>query len=476
MKKSALFPILLCFGTLFSCNLCMAQTEASSHTQGIIYGQNIFIQDDVIMIPYENHLITGLLDEKGDVYDLIQELSLDQNIYTVAQDGQYLYLGTTSQLNRVDIAQKDQGTQVSQLICDDGADDGFQIYDGFIYYPYGSSVYRVSKDGGEEDLVVENVEDYELTTDGIYYLTSQGRFCFSSLDGTLTQTLGDSFSDGKMTILGSRMYITTDQIFVYDLDTQTLEQLPVSHSVNEYDDIVPMNDYLLFTDDDFSTYKYEFSTGLETEIHSTSLPDKESRVIKNNQMYYSYATGKLFILNMADYQQNILELDALTGQNTGNSGNTQVEPSTMETGSFNITDGLYANASAGGAFMGTDYFCLYFNTEAYLNGEWAWEVIDDSAIRFYYPQAAESGYGGHIMTIRAYDWGDNSYSELPSYQIAGLSSDKKHVAIFPTDVQYDSNDSIQCSEYPALLEYAKRVDQDNPDNPFSVTSMPDNVP
>lgn len=35
---------------------------------------------------------------------------------------------------------------------------------------------------------------------------------------------------------------------------------------------------------------------------------------------------------------------------------------------------------------------------------------------------------------------------------------------------------IQCSEYPALLEYAKRVDQDNPDNPFSVTSMPDNVP
>ena len=52
------------------------------------------------MIPYENHLITGLLDEKGDVYNLIQELSLDQNIYTVAQDGQYLYLGTTSQLNR----------------------------------------------------------------------------------------------------------------------------------------------------------------------------------------------------------------------------------------------------------------------------------------------------------------------------------------------------------------------------------------
>ena len=91
--------------------------------------------------------------------------------------------------------------------------------------------------------------------------------------------------------------------------------------------------YLLFTDENFSTYKYEFSTGLETEIHSTSLPDKESRVIKNNQMYYSYATGKLFILNMADYQQNILELDTLTGQNTGNSGNTQVEPSTMETGS-----------------------------------------------------------------------------------------------------------------------------------------------
>lgn len=215
MKKSALFPMLLCFGTLFSCNLCMAQEEASSHIQGIIYGQNVFIQDDVIMIPYENQLITGLLDEKGDVYDLIQELSLDQNIYTVAQDGQYLYLGTTSQLNRVDIAQKDQGTQVSQLICDDGADDGFQIYDGFIYYPYGSSVYRVSKDGGEEDLIVEDMEDYELTTDGIYYLTSQGRFCISTLDGTATQTLGDSFSDGKMTLSGSRIYILQPIKFLF---------------------------------------------------------------------------------------------------------------------------------------------------------------------------------------------------------------------------------------------------------------------
>ncbi|MDE6434558.1 MAG: hypothetical protein K2L07_10050 [Lachnospiraceae bacterium] len=37
------------------------------------------------------------------------------------------------------------------------------------------------------------------------------------------------------------------------------------------------------------------------------------------------------------------------------------------------------------------------------------------------------------------EWEDNSYEDFPEYTVAGISENKKYIAIFPTDVQYDSS-------------------------------------
>ena len=67
----------------------------------------------------------------------------------------------------------------------------------------------------------------------------------------------------------------------------------------------------------------------------------------------------------------------------------------------------------------------------------------------------------------AFDWGENGYENFPNYKIACLTENKKYIAMFPTDVQYNPNDSVQAEEYARLRQWASNIDQDNSSNPFS---------
>lgn len=135
---------------------------------------------------------------------------------------------------------------------------------------------------------------------------------------------------------------------------------------------------------------------------------------------------------------------------------------------YNIASGIQTRASQGASYLETDYFTLYLPGDI----SWEYEVVDLTTISIYYTPAKESGYGGHVVTIQAYDWGDDEYAELPSWSIAGLSSEKKFVAVYPTDVQFDIDDPDQANEYGRLLKVAERMDCEDEeaakDNPFEV--------
>lgn len=137
---------------------------------------------------------------------------------------------------------------------------------------------------------------------------------------------------------------------------------------------------------------------------------------------------------------------------------------------YNLASGIKTRASEGASYLETDYFSLY------LPGDLAWEYVveDNTTIGIYYTPAKEAGFGGHVVTLRAYDWGENEYEDYPAWSIAGLSNEKKFVAIYPTDVQFDPKDSVQAGEYRRLLDVAERMNCDDEelakDNPFSVTA------
>lgn len=135
---------------------------------------------------------------------------------------------------------------------------------------------------------------------------------------------------------------------------------------------------------------------------------------------------------------------------------------------YSIARGITTRASQGASFLETDEFSLYLPGDI----SWEYEVIDNTAIAIYYTPAKEDEYGGHVVTIRAYDWGENDYEEFPAWSIAGMNDEKKFVAIYPTDVQFDPNDSVQASEYERLMKVAERMNcQDEElakDNPFEI--------
>ena len=47
--------------------------------------------------------------------------------------------------------------------------------------------------------------------------------------------------------------------------------------------------------------------------------------------------------------------------------------------------------------------------------------------------------------------------------MAGSSADKKYIAVLPTDVQFNSKDSVQASEYREMLKIAEDMDSNDED-------------
>lgn len=137
--------------------------------------------------------------------------------------------------------------------------------------------------------------------------------------------------------------------------------------------------------------------------------------------------------------------------------------------SYNIASGIRTRASEGASYLETDHFSLYLPGDI----AWEYEVVDHVTIGIYYTPAKEAGYGGHVVTLKAYDWGDDAYGEFPDWSVAGLSNEKKFVAVYPTDVQFDTSDSAQVREYERLLKVVERMDCEDEelakDNPFEVT-------
>ncbi|MDO4345033.1 MAG: hypothetical protein Q4C50_09550 [Eubacteriales bacterium] len=146
----------------------------------------------------------------------------------------------------------------------------------------------------------------------------------------------------------------------------------------------------------------------------------------------------------------------------------QAEPKAIEIEEFDISSGIKTRASEGSAYLETDHFTIYFPGDI----SWDYESVDNNTLIIYYTPAKDAGFGGRVVTIKAYDWADNSYEDIPEYSIAGLDSEKKYVAIFPTDLQYDPSDSTQEAEYGRMLKVAKRMDCEDEkltmDNPFDV--------
>lgn len=121
-----------------------------------------------------------------------------------------------------------------------------------------------------------------------------------------------------------------------------------------------------------------------------------------------------------------------------------------------------------------DMEILYFNDFMITmpdNDKWSFEM-NGNAVTFYLLSAQQEGYGGRLVTIMAYDMDDKSYEDIPvPYQVAGVGKNvnKRFIAVYPSDVQYNFNDATQSADYKELYDYLKKIGEGAVNSPLQTS-------
>lgn len=459
--------------------------ETKNYKEGVIEASELIIQNGVALWGYEDRLCSALLDDNGDLYDFVSEGSMPAEIYLIALNGNVMYFSTDIGIVRLPLTDREQGQSEGVLLDDyDIGDHPFQIYDGIIYFTYGYSLYAIPEDGGERQKLDSDVTEFQVTSEGIYCLNRNGELTCVSLDGKTRQTLCELDSKGDLLVFLDKIYITTGEnkayIYVYEPETKETEKLHFENALTPYSPVWVTEDCIYYESDDHDVFRYDLASQEETPCDvSYDLPDYHAGCLVGDVFYYVYADYVYWMHSDSGESFRYAKKELLEGNAGGSSSSGSTSDSTSgsssgsgsasgaatdhSTGSYNIAEDIGIYSSEGQARLESKYFTLYLPAD----GDWDYKVINNTTISIYYPPAYEAGYGGELVTIAAYDWGDNSYADDPAYTIAGKSEDKIYVAFFPTDVQYGSG---QADGYRQMLKYVQRIDSSEEhaaNNPFS---------
>ena len=130
---------------------------------------------------------------------------------------------------------------------------------------------------------------------------------------------------------------------------------------------------------------------------------------------------------------------------------------------YDIAANLKLKDKDGVKTLSTDHFMMTLTH----GKSWDAKVNSKSSITIYNTALYEANHGGKLVTILAYDAGDESYDVLPEYNVIGERGGKVYIAAYPTDMQYDSSDKKAVANYMAVFEEVSRLMEDAPDCPLT---------
>ncbi len=83
------------------------------------------------------------------------------------------------------------------------------------------------------------------------------------------------------------------------------------------------------------------------------------------------------------------------------------------------------------------------------------EATDHTNVTITLDAPKASGIEGMVARIGAFDQGDTSYEEHPSYVLSGVKYGIQFVTFYATDVQFDPSEPQQQSDYDRLVDAVK---------------------
>lgn len=435
-------------------NAAASTKEESTLLQGVKQAAYVAVEEGSIYWGQGTALLQGTVDTSGQVTDIQQTMDLGEDVRLILIDGDDVYCNRKDGIYRYEL-----GNSEGEKLTEKAAYGGFWTVDGALFFKQDDMLCTLS-DSGVERPLLSSVVDCVVTTEGIYYLTEEAKLFRADLDGTEVEEI-TSVNDTLFAIevYQDSIYLKGTNVWIYDESEKTCEKLPLQEELEEEGNILITDTYLIYDAASGDHRQFFFDTEQEQKTGYVTNVENPYSVQYNGCLYYTFHSGNLTAVNLVTLESQEIEwTEEGQGESTAVSGQNDEE--------YDIAANLFGRLSDGIASVSSDYIFMIFNYDDYANGLWNVETVDKRTLRFFYTKADESGYGGTVFTIIAYDWGDNSYTDLPNYEVAALSEDKKYIILFPTDVQYDPQDSTQKEEYQRLAAYAKRIKNGNEDNPF----------
>ena len=129
---------------------------------------------------------------------------------------------------------------------------------------------------------------------------------------------------------------------------------------------------------------------------------------------------------------------------------------------YDIAANLKLKDKDGVKTLSTDHFTMTLSH----GKSWDAKVNSKTSITIYNTALYEANRGGKLVTILAYDAGDESYDVLPEYNVIGESGGKVYIAAYPTDIQYDSSNKKAVANYLEVFEEVSRLMEGVSDSPL----------
>lgn len=460
--------------------------EKASEDAAPRIASKVEIADGQLFLGEDETLWTARVADDGSIEDFEDLGKLEDRVRGIVVFDGMVYVRTISGVYAME---PDATVDGAELIVDADASDGLWATSEGLFYLGGGVLGGAPLSGSDGAVLREGVKDFVVAGGSIYVLDEDGAFVRIGLDGegeVEIDSARDRHDEAVLVADGDDVYLVSDEVLVCRDGGDAAEEVGLAHEVGVPDRTIVFDGAILYESDSVGS-RYLHVDGDDEKLEDVNFRGKGYSCIHGGFLYWTILGDEVTVVDLETFESEVYDhaesaaKDADDDEGSKDSDDLEWEPivqgKAIENGSsgssfggYDIGEGMGISAGVDGDTVSTAHFTLRLNGDALRQGLWVVEQVNDTTIKFAHSASRAAGFDGTVFTLRAYDWGDSSYADIPNTRIAGASADKKYVIIMPTDVRYDASNAAQADEYNRLRAYAETIDENaNPTgNPFAV--------
>lgn len=447
--------VALSFGLLAGCKSTAGEESEGGQggitSQPAVCGRSAFLHEsNILFFGYGPYLCTAAVNDAGVVSEFTVEAGLSSDILSLAVDDGSLFVADRDGLYAFALDDMTSGNTASSIqLFDEQISKGFEIWDGYVYFLYGGTLYRVPIAGGEANALYRGIADFDIFGGTIYFTTTDKGLYQMPIEGegVCLATLDDT--DCYIAVSDDCIYTKSEigsTIACYSFDSKEYSQVGVEPAAGEYSVMFACQNTLLYSTSSGQVCVADFESGeiRSPEGQQAFLVDKASSFLAGRVLYtlntysheltvYDFTSNKAVVYDTAEEMADMLA--QVQGGASGKTASKTASKASSDTASYGVSDDWSTASGSGWTAQLPEDWRGFVGAEVSDGGK---------SVRFYLAEQEAKGYGGTLVTIiRSTD----ANPPYPHFDLIHSFSDGSYLyADYPTDVQYDPSNPGQ---YPA---------------------------